>query len=240
MSRSLVAAAKHNHATRQTEKKNHGIQRTYTFLKPPIFTPGNTNTSYSTKDTQSLTGKEFSGRGSPEDNFTRLQLLTSEIARIVKSRLITRDVASELLLQHLKSPALELTATYREDFEQKHGEGTVPEYEDILIFLESTYINIKPHHAREQLNALKKSDSESIQELFLRAWRCSHFASFTVPEPERYKFRQDTVKEVMMRNLGPAKRKTVDEEELERARRREDEKRKLKKIGKSQNKTREV
>ena len=208
--------AKHNHATRQTEKKNHGIQRTYTFLKPPIFTPGNTNTSYSTKDTQSLTGKEFSGRGSPEDNFTRLQLLTSEIARIVKSRLITRDVASELLLQHLKSPALELTATYREDFEQKHGEGTVPEYEDILIFLESTYINIKPHHAREQLNALKKSDSESIQELFLRAWRCSHFASFTVPEPERYKFRQDTVKEVMMRNLGPAKRKTVDEEELER------------------------
>lgn len=208
--------AKHNHASRQTAKKNHQVQRTWTFLKPPLFAPSNIVTSYNEKDITSLNGKEFSGRGTAEENYTRLQSLTAAIERIVKSRQITKDVATELLIQHLKSPALDLTRQFREKFEQKHGDGAVPEYEDILLFLEARYINIKPPHAREQLNAMTKGESESVEDFFLRAWRCSHFASFTMEEKDRYKFRQDTVKEAVLRNLGTAKRRLVDDEELER------------------------
>ena len=208
--------AKFNHESRQTAQKNHQVQRTYTFLKPPTFTPSNTTTSYNSKDTAELQGKEFSGKGTPEENFTRLNELSTAIGRIVESRQITKDVATKLLMQHLKRPAMDLTATFREDFEQEHGDNSVPEYEDILIFLESTYVAIKPNHAREQLNALVKGESENISDFFLRAWRCSHFASFTTQEGERYKFRQDRVKEVLIRNLGQAKKKLVEDEELER------------------------
>ena len=92
----------------------------------------------------------------------------------------------------------------------------MPDFEDVLIKLETRYVNIKPLHALEQLNALSQEGSESITDFFDRAWRCSHFASFTEEERDRYKFRNDTVKAAVMRNLGAAKRRMVDDEELKR------------------------
>ena len=52
--------------------------------------------------------------------------------------------------------------------------------------------------------------------LYIRAWRCSHFASFTTTEAERPKFRESLVKETITRNLSPKQRELVDEEELQR------------------------
>ena len=214
--RDQLRKAKHNHASSKTAKRNHQIQRTWTFLKPPTFTPSNLVTHYSDKDVEELRGKEFSGNGTAEENFTSLQILTTAIGRIVKSKRITKNVATELLIQNMKAPALDLTSQFRERFEQKHEDNAVPEYEDILILLEEYFINIKPQHAREQLDAMSKGDSESITDFFNRAWRCSHFASFTEEEQNRYKFRNDTVKAAVMRNLGPAKRRLVEDKELER------------------------
>lgn len=207
--------AKHNHSTQETYEKNYQTQRTWTFLKPPSFTPGNVVTSYIDRDITELKGKEFAGDKTPEENYTRLQSLTTTIGRIVKSKLITKDVATELLILYLKAPALNLVTHFRERFEQKHGDA-VPEYEDILILLENRYIRIKPEHAREQLNAMTKGDSESLTDFFDRAWRCSHFASFTEEEQDRYKFRNDTVKAAVMRSLGAAKRKIIEDEQLKR------------------------
>ena len=208
--------AKNNHSAGQTFKKNHQVQRTWTFLKAPTFTPSNVINHYNEKDVAELKGKEFAGDKTPEENYTRLQALTTAVGRVVKSKLITKDVATDLLMQHLKAPAANLANHYKENFEQEHGDTAVPEYEDILILLEQRYIRIKPLHAREQLNAMSKGESESITDFFDRAWRCSHFASFTEEERDRYKFRNDTVKAAIMRNLGVAKRKLVDDEELER------------------------
>ena len=208
--------AKHNHTTMTTYEDNYQTQRTWTFLKPPSFTPGNTNTSYNDKDITELRGREFSGASSPEENYTKLQALTSAIGRIVTSKLITKDVATNLLILHLKAPAVNVVTHFRERFEQKHGDNAVPEYEDVLLLLEQRYIRIRPQHAKEQLNAMSKGESESISDFFVRAWRCSHFASFTEDEQDRYKFRNDTVKEAMMRNLGFAKRKLIEDEELKR------------------------
>ena len=207
--------AKHNHSTQETYEKNHQTQRTWTFLKPPTFTPGNVVTSYMDRDITELKGKEFRGDAEPEDNYTSLQALTTAISRIVRSKLITKDVATDLLILHLRGPAMDMVHDFRERFEQKHGEA-VPEYEDVLLFLERKYIRIKPDHAKEQLNTMAKSESESLADFFIRAWRCSHFASFTEEEQDRYKFRNDAVKAAMMRNLGAAKRKLVEDEELKR------------------------
>ena len=214
--------AKHNHAASRTAEENHQVQRTWTFLKPPTFTPNNVINHYDQRDITELRGKEFSGEFSAEENYTRLQELTAAIGRIVKSKLITKDVATDLFIQHLKAPASNLASYHQEKFQREHGEDAVPDFEDILIFLEARYINIKPLHALEQLNAMSKGGSESITDFFIRAWRCSHFASFTEEERDRYKFRNDTVKAAVMRNLGVAKRRMVDDEELKRKMKGED------------------
>ena len=216
MMKNQLRKALHNHATQETYEKNHQTQRTWTFLKPPTFTPGNVVTNYSDKDITELRGKEFAGDKTPEENYTRLQALTTAIGRIVKSKLITKDVATDLLIQYLKAPALNHITHFRENFEQKHGDSAVPEYEDILLLLEQRYIRIKPQHAKEQLSTMSKGESESITDFFDRAWRCSHFASFTEEDQDRYKFRNDTVKAAVMRSLGVAKRKLIEDEELKR------------------------
>ena len=216
MMKDQLRKAKHNHAASRTAEENHQVQRTWTFLKPPTFTPNNIINKYAQRDITELRGKEFSGEFSAEQNYTRLRELTEAIGRVVKSKLFTKNVATELLIQHLKPPASNLANHYKERFERKHGEDSMPDFEDVLIKLETRYVNIKPLHALEQLNALSQEGSESITDFFDRAWRCSHFASFTEEERDRYKFRNDTVKAAVMRNLGAAKRRMVDDEELKR------------------------
>ena len=208
--------AKHNYSASCTAEDNHQVQKTWTFLNPPTFTPSNVINHYSQKDITELKGKEFSGEFSSEENYTRLHDLTAAIGRIVKSKLITKDVATDLFIRHLKAPASHLASHHQEKFQRDHGDDSAPDFEDILILMEARYIDIKPLHALEQLNAMSKGGSESITDFFDRAWRCSHFASFTEEERDRYNFRNDTVKAAVMRNLGVAKRRMVDDEELKR------------------------
>ena len=106
--------AKNNHSAGQTFKKNHQVQRTWTFLKAPTFTPSNVINHYNEKDVAELKGKEFAGDKTPEENYTRLQALTTAVGRVVKSKLITKDVATDLLMQHLKAPAANLANHYKE------------------------------------------------------------------------------------------------------------------------------
>lgn len=197
-------------------RKNHNTQKTYTFIRAPGFQPSNTTTTYTDKDINPLRACMFSGQGSPEENFTKLNELVQAIARVVKSRSLTRDVSTELLLQHLKSPAKDLATSYREEFELRYGNTAVPDFQDVLLYLESSFINIRPHHAREQLLALKRHPGETLTAFYIRAWRCSHFASFTEKEAERPKFRETLVKEAVMRNLSPKQREAIDQEELQR------------------------
>ena len=208
--------AKYNYSASRTAEENHQVQKTWTFIKPPTFTPSNVINHYSQKDVTELQGKEFSGEFSSEDNYTCLNDLTTAIGRVVKSKLITKDVATNLFIQHLKAPALNLANHHQERFQRNHGDDSTPDFEDILILLEARYIKIRPLHALEQLNAMSKGESESITDFFIRAWRCSHFASFTEDERDRYKFRNDTVKAAVLRNLGVANRRMVDDEELKR------------------------
>ena len=128
--------AKHNYSAGRTAEENHQVQRTWTFLKPPTFTPSNVINHYGQKDITELRGKEFSGEFSSEENYTRLQDLTAAIGRIVKSKLITKDVATDLLIQHLKAPASNLASHHQEKFQQNHGDDSTPDFEDILILLE--------------------------------------------------------------------------------------------------------
>ena len=201
---------------KSTLRKNHNAQKTFTFIKSPPFQPSNTVTTYSDKDTTPLKACLFAGTGSPEENFTKLNDLVQNIARIVRSRSLTRDIATDLLLQHLKSPAKDLANSYKEEFELRFGSTAIPEFQDLLLYLETTFINIRPQHAREQLLALKRSNGESMTGFYIRAWRCSHFASFTEKEAERPRFRESLVKEAVMRNLAPKQRESVDQEELQR------------------------
>ena len=201
---------------KSTLRKNYNAQRTFTFIKSPPFQPSNTVTTYSDKDISPLKTSMFSGTGTPEENFTRLNDLVQNITRVVRSRSLTRDIATDLLLQHLKSPAKDLAYSYKEEFELRYGSTAIPEFQDILLYLETTFINIRPQHAREQLLALKRQTGESMTGFYIRAWRCSHFASFTEKEAERPRFRESLVREAVMRNLAPKQRETVDQEELQR------------------------
>ena len=201
---------------KSTLRKNYNAQKTFTFIKSPPFQPSNTVTIYSDKDTSPLKASLFAGTGSPEENYTRLNDLVQNIARIVRSRSLTRDIATDLLLQHLKSPAKDLANSYKEEFELRFGSTAIPEFQDLLLYLETTFINIRPQHAREQLLALKRSNGESMTGFYIRAWRCSHFASFTEKEAERPRFRETLVKEAVMRNLAPRQRESIDQEELQR------------------------
>ena len=200
-----------------TLRKNHNAQRTYTFIRSPPFQPSNTITTYSDKDISHLKTCQFAGTGTPEENYTTLNDLVQNIARVVRARSLTRDIATDLLLQHLKSPAKDLANSYREEFELRFGNTAIPEFQDLLLYLETTFINIRPQHAREQLLALKRHAGESMTNLYIRAWRCSHFASFTEKEAERPRFRESLVKEAVMRNLAPKQRESVDQEELQRS-----------------------
>ena len=220
--RDQLAKAKSALAQKGMVRKNHNKQRTFTFLKLPTFGPSNTVTSYTERDTSGLVGKEFSGQGTAEENYTKLLTLTEAINRLVKSRNLTQDVGTELLLQHLKSPAKDFADSFKEEFEIRYGADTIPEYEDLILYLESNFVNIRPNHAKEQLLALKRYGNESYNEFYIRAWRCSHFASFTTDEAKRNSFRLNTVKEVVLRNLSTKNRALIEEEELERAMRNED------------------
>ena len=199
-----------------TLRKNHNSQKTFTFIKSPAFQPSNTVTVYSDKDISPLKTCQFAGTGTPEENFTTLNELVQNISRVVKARSLTKDIATDLLLQHLKSPARDLANSYKEEFELRYGTTAIPEFQDVLLYLETTFINIRPQHAREQLLALKRQPGESMTGFYIRAWRASHFASFTEKEADRPRFRESVVKEAIMRNLAPKQRENIDQEELQR------------------------
>ena len=201
---------------KSTLRKNHNTQRTYTFIKPPVWQPSNTTSSYNDKDIAPLRNCMFSGTGTAEENYTKLQELVQAISRIVRARSLTKDIGTDLLLQHLKSPARDLASSYKEEFELRFGSTACPEFEDVLLYLETTFIAIKPTHAKEQLLALKRHNGETLTAFYIRAWRCSHFASFTTSETERPRFRETLVKETITRNLSPKQRELVDQEELQR------------------------
>ena len=199
-----------------TLRKNHLQQRTFTFIKPPVWQPSNTTNQYNDKDIAPLRNCTFSGTGTAEENYTKLQELVQAISRIVRARSLTKDIATDLLLQHLKSPAKDLANSFKEEFELRFGSSACPEFQDVLLYLETTFIAIKPAHAKEQLLSLKRHNGETLTAFYIRAWRCSHFASFTTSEAERPRFRETTVKETITRNLAPKQRELVDQEELER------------------------
>ena len=199
-----------------TLRKNHNAQRTFTFIKPPVWQPSNTTSSYNDKDIAPLRNCMFSGTGTAEENYTRLHELVQAISRVVRARSLTKDVGTDLLLQHLKSPAKDLASSYKEEFELRFGSSACPEFQDVLLYLETTFIAIKPAHAKEQLLALKRHNGESLTAFYIRSWRCSHFASFTTSEAERPRFRESLVKETITRNLSPKQRELVDQEELQR------------------------
>ena len=199
-----------------TLRKNHNTQRTFTFIKPPVWQPSNTTNAYYDKDIAPLRNCMFSGTGTAEENYSRLQELVQAISRIVRARSLTKDIATDLLLQHLKSPAKDLANSFKEEFELRFGSSACPEFQDVLLYLETTFIAIKPAHAKEQLLALKKHNGETLTAFYIRSWRCSHFASFTTSEAERPRFRESLVKETITRNLAPKQRELVDQEELER------------------------
>ena len=215
--RNQIKKAISTQSGKTTLRKNHNSQKTFTFIRSPPFQPSNTVTTYSDKDISHLKTCQFAGTGTPEENYTTLNDLVQNIARVVRARSLTRDIATDLLLQHLKSPAKDLANSYREEFELRFGSTAIPEFQDLLLYLETTFINIRPQHAREQLLALKRQTGESMTNLYIRAWRCSHFASFTEKEAERPRFRESLVKEAVMRNLAPKQRESVDQEELQRS-----------------------
>ena len=204
-----------------TMRKVHNRQRTYTFLKIPRFGPGNTSSSLTAKDTSILTNKEFAGNRTAEENYTILANLLEGISLLIDNRNLTEDAATRLLCRFLKPPAKDFAGSMVEEFESQHGSAQYPAFEDVVLFLESNFVNIKPAHAKEQLLAMKKTANESESQFFIRLWRVSHFASFTTTETGRLSFRNDTVKEVLMRNLTATNREVVDEEELQRAIRNE-------------------
>ena len=217
-----LAKAQNTHSQKRIDEKNHHQQRTFTYIKPPQFGENNNQTKYNFKDISELQGKEFAGNKGPEDNFSELKELTTTLGRIIKSRSITKDVATELLIQHLKSPAKCFIASYVEDYQMKYGETAIPEFDDILIYLESRFVGIQPTDAKAQLNTLKKQANESPGDFFLRAWKASHFASFCSPEADRYTYRTEAVRDCILRNLGGKQREIIDEEELARTLKGED------------------
>ena len=52
MMKDQLRKAKHNHAASRTAEENHQVQRTWTFLKPPTFTPNNIINKYAQPDKQ--------------------------------------------------------------------------------------------------------------------------------------------------------------------------------------------
>ena len=207
-------------AQQTTARQHHQTQKTFTYLRLPIFGPGNVHTTYTTRDIAELTGLEFNGTGSPEENYTSMKALVDALERIIKARNITENVAAELLIQYLRAPAKDFAESFKEEYETKYGTDTIPAFEDIILYLEKNFINIRPSHAKEQLLAMKRTGGESNNDFFIRAWRCAHFASFS-QETDRPSFKTTTVRDVLMRNLAPRNRQEVDKEELARKLRHE-------------------
>ena len=208
-------------AQKTTLRKNYKTQKSYTFLKVPTFGPTNTQTTYTTRDISEMTGKEFSGEGSAEANYLKLMELMQALGRVIQARNITQDIATALLFQFLRPPAKDFADTFREEIEMRHGQTAVPPLEDVVLYLEAHFVAIRPEHAKAQLLALRRSGNESMSDFYIRSWRCSHFASFTAKESDRPKFRVNTVKEVLLRNLTPKNRQIIDEEEYQRTLRNE-------------------
>ena len=211
-------------AQKDTTRSNFKKQRTFTFLTLPSFGPENTATSYQTRDIQDLEKKHFSGSGTAENNYNRLSALVKALSDIAEARNLTENTTTALLMKFLKSPASVFAEEFKEEHETVHGKNIWPPFEDIILYLEATFVRIMPEHAREQLHQMKIAGNESIMDLYIRAQSCAHFASFTITnEKDRKAYKAKSIKETLLRNMPAAKKLLIEKENLARTLRGEPE-----------------
>ena len=206
-----ITMEKQKTVTQQSHKK-----QTHTYVKVPTFNPNNTKTGYSLKDTEELKQNSFNGKGEVWENYTSLQSLVEAIDRLRIRANITENTATSLLIQHTESPVKDHLHATIEDMRTKYGPQFMPALSDIILEIEKLFVPIRPQHANEQLATLQRDKGESPDQFFLRAWRCSYFASYITEAEARNKFRHDAVRETILRNLEMEDRQEIDAEELRR------------------------
>ena len=209
--------AKVTEAQKNTKRTNFKQQKTFTFITLPNFGPQNVVTTYQHRDIMELDKKYFSGGGTAEDNYTRLADLIKNMTSIIEARNLTENTSTVLLLKYLKDPARIFAENYQEEYESKYGITLVPPFEDMVLYLEANFVRIQPTHAKEQLQQMKKAGNESILNLFIRAQRCAHFASFTITnDRDRKLYRAKAIKETLVRNMTQREKEVIEKEELAR------------------------